>query len=119
VLKQAEDRTPIGEICRKAGISDATLYNTRKKYAGLMPSEMKRLRQLKGENAKLKRIVAGRGHAAGRTDALKASGFDLNKLGRTGTAHLSRLRNGQSEDVGETRAFAGLNRAGFAGDPNS
>ena len=40
VLKQAEDGTPIGEVCRKAGISDATFYNWRKKYAGLMPSEM-------------------------------------------------------------------------------
>lgn len=46
------------EVCRKAGISDATFYNWRKKYAGLMPSEMKRLRQLEEENAKLKRIVA-------------------------------------------------------------
>jgi putative transposase len=36
----------------------ATFYNWRKKYAGLMPSEMKRLRQLEEENAKLKRIVA-------------------------------------------------------------
>ncbi|CAP56768.1 putative transposase [Gluconacetobacter diazotrophicus PA1 5] len=37
---------------------DAMFYNWRKKYAGLMPSEMKRLRQLEDENAKLKRIVA-------------------------------------------------------------
>ena len=58
MLKQAEDGIPIGEVCRKAGISDATSYNWRKKYAGLMPSEMKRLRQLEEENAKLKRIVA-------------------------------------------------------------
>ena len=33
VLKQAEDGTPIGEVCRRAGISDATFYNWRKKYA--------------------------------------------------------------------------------------
>jgi len=58
VLKQAESGVPIAEVCRKAGISDATFYNWRKKYAGLMPSEMKRLRQLEDENAKLKRIVA-------------------------------------------------------------
>jgi putative transposase len=58
VLKQAEDGTTIGEVCRKAGISEATFYNWRKKYAGLMPSEMKRLRQLEDENGKLKRIVA-------------------------------------------------------------
>jgi putative transposase len=58
VLRQAEEGTSIAEVCRKAGISDATFYNWRKKYAGLMPSEMKRLRQLEEENAKLKRIVA-------------------------------------------------------------
>ena len=45
-------------MCRKVGISEATYYNWRKKYAGLMPSEMKRLRQLEDENAKLKRLVA-------------------------------------------------------------
>ena len=46
ILRQAEEGTPVPEVCRKAGISDATFYNWRKKYAGLMPSEMKRLRQL-------------------------------------------------------------------------
>ena len=39
-------------------ISEATYYNWRKKYAGLTPSEMKRLRQLEDENGKLKKIVA-------------------------------------------------------------
>jgi putative transposase len=58
VLKQAQDGASVAEVCRKAGISDATFYNWRKKYAGLMPSEMKRLRQLEDENTKLKRIVA-------------------------------------------------------------
>ena len=58
VLKQAEDGTPIGEVCRKAGIAEATFYNWRKRYAGLLPSEMKRLRHLEEENAKLKRLVA-------------------------------------------------------------
>ena len=58
ILKQAEDGTTVGEVCRKAGISEATFYYWRKKYAGLMPSEMKRLRQLEEENGKLKRIVA-------------------------------------------------------------
>ena len=43
VLRQAEEATSIAEVCRKAGISDATFYNWRKKYADLMPSEMKRL----------------------------------------------------------------------------
>ena len=58
VLRQAEEGTAVGEICRKPGISEATFYNRRKRYAGLMPSEVKRLRQLEEENAKLKRIVA-------------------------------------------------------------
>jgi putative transposase len=58
ILRQAEEGTAIGEVCRKAGISEATFYNWRKKYAGLMPSEMKRLRLLEEENRKLKRIVA-------------------------------------------------------------
>ena len=58
VLRQAEEGTKVEEVCRKAGISEATFYNWRKKYGGLMPSEMKRLRQLEEENARLKRIVA-------------------------------------------------------------
>ena len=58
VRPTAEDGSAVAEVCRKAGISEATFYNWRKKYAGLMPSEMKRLRQLEEENSKLKRIVA-------------------------------------------------------------
>jgi putative transposase len=58
ILKQAEDDTAISEVCRKAWISDATFYNWRKKYSELLPSEMRRLRQLEEENGKLKRIVA-------------------------------------------------------------
>jgi putative transposase len=58
VLKQAEDGAAVAEVCRKAGISQATYFNWKKKYAGLLPSEMKRLRQLEEENSKLKRIVA-------------------------------------------------------------
>jgi putative transposase len=56
VLRQAGEGTVIAEVCRKAGISEATFYNWRNKYGDLMPSEMKRLRQL--ENGKLKKIVA-------------------------------------------------------------
>lgn len=58
VLKQAEEGKAVGEVCRKAGFSEATFYNWRKRYAGLMPSEVKRLRQPEEENAKLKRLVA-------------------------------------------------------------
>ena len=58
VLRQAEEGTAIGKVCRKAGISEATFYNWRKKYGGLMPSEMRRLKQLEEENTKLKKLVA-------------------------------------------------------------
>ena len=58
VLKQADEGTAVGEVCRKAGISEATFYNWRKRYGGMMPSEVRKLRQLEEENAKLKRIVA-------------------------------------------------------------
>jgi putative transposase len=58
VLRQAEEGTPVAEVCRKAGISEASFYNWRKKYGGLMPSEMKRLKQLEEENQRLKKLVA-------------------------------------------------------------
>lgn len=45
-------------MCRSAGISEATFYNWRKKYGGLTPSEMKRLKLLEEENSKLKKLVA-------------------------------------------------------------
>ena len=57
-LKQAELGTSVDEVCRKMGISDATFYSWRKKYGGLGPSELRRLKQLEEENAKLKRLVA-------------------------------------------------------------
>ena len=58
IIKQGEDGMPVAEICRKAGISQATYFNWKKKYAGMMPSEIRRLRELEAENARLKKIVA-------------------------------------------------------------
>ena len=46
ILRQAEEGTRVEEVCRKAGISVQTYYRWRKKYGGLMPSEMKRLKRL-------------------------------------------------------------------------
>jgi len=57
-LRQAEEGTSVSEACREAGIAEATFYNWRKKYGGLMPSEIKRIKQLDEENGKLKRIIA-------------------------------------------------------------
>tara|TARA_R110000824_G_scaffold396217_1_gene597547 strand:+ start:280 stop:546 length:267 start_codon:yes stop_codon:yes gene_type:complete len=58
IIKQGEGGMSVAEVCRKAGISQATYFNWKKKYAGLMPSEMRRLRELEQENARLKKIVA-------------------------------------------------------------
>ena len=58
MIKQGEEGTPVAEVCRKAGISQATYFNWKKKYAGLLPTEMRRLRELEEENGRLKRIVA-------------------------------------------------------------
>ena len=58
VIKQGEEGTLVAVICRKAGISQATYFNWKKKYAGLLPSEMRRLRELEDENSRLKKNVA-------------------------------------------------------------
>lgn len=57
-LKQAELGTPIPEVCRKMGVSDATFYTWRKRYGSLGPSKLLRLKQLEDENRKLKQLVA-------------------------------------------------------------
>ena len=58
ILKQGADGHPVAEICRKAGISEATYFNWKKRYDGLLPDEMRRLKLLEDENSKLKKLVA-------------------------------------------------------------
>ncbi len=58
VLKQGELGTSVPEVCRKLGFSDATFYTWRKKYGGISPSELKRMRQLEEEPHRLKKLVA-------------------------------------------------------------
>ena len=57
-LKQAEVGRTVAEVCRKMGISEAAFYNWKMKYGGLAVSELRRLKQLEDENARLKRMVA-------------------------------------------------------------
>lgn len=57
-LKQAETGTSVQEVIRKLGISEQTFYNWKKKYGGLGPTELRRLKQLEEENHRLKRMVA-------------------------------------------------------------
>ena len=58
ILKQGTDGVRVADICRKAGISQATYFNWKKKYDGLLPTEMRRLKQLEDENSKLRKVVA-------------------------------------------------------------
>ncbi len=58
ILKQGADGLPVADICRRTGISPATYFNWKKKYDGLAPLEMRRLKQLEDENAKLRKLVA-------------------------------------------------------------
>jgi len=58
VLKDAQAGIGVQELCRKHGISDATFYKWRTKYAGLEVSDVKKLRPLEDENWRLKQMVA-------------------------------------------------------------
>ena len=55
ILKQGNDGMPVAEICRKAGISPATYFNWKRKFDGLLPTEMRRLKQLEDENGNHRR----------------------------------------------------------------
>lgn len=58
ILKQGRDGMPVADICRKAGISPATYFNWKRKYDGLLPTEMRWLKQIEDENGKLRKVVA-------------------------------------------------------------
>ncbi len=57
-LRQAESGVSVGEIIRKMGVTEATFYRWKKKYAGMGVAELRKLKQLEEENKKLKRLVA-------------------------------------------------------------
>lgn len=58
VLKEVEGGRGVGDVCREAGISDATYYNWKAKYGGMGVSDIKRLKELEEENQRLKRMFA-------------------------------------------------------------
>lgn len=57
-LQRQERGEKVGALCRELGISEATFYNWKAKYGGLPASELKRLKELEAENARLKRMYA-------------------------------------------------------------
>ena len=64
ILREA-DSSPVAEVARKHKISEQTIYVWRRKFGTLELADVKRLRELEGENAKLKRMVAERGSCPG------------------------------------------------------
>ena len=58
VLRQVELGAPVEDVCRKVGVTEQTFYRWKSKYGGMLPSDMKRLRQVEEENSKLKKLVA-------------------------------------------------------------
>lgn len=58
ILKQADAGLAVKDLCRQAGISTATYYQWKSKYGGLEASELRRVKELEAENAKLKRMYA-------------------------------------------------------------
>ena len=58
VLKQAEVGVPVTELIRKVGISERTYYRWKKQYTGLEVDQVRQLKQLQEENARLKRLAA-------------------------------------------------------------
>ncbi len=57
-LQQMESGPPVGDVCRKMGVSEQTLYRWKKRFGVLMPSEVRRLKQTEEENVRLRRLVA-------------------------------------------------------------
>jgi len=58
ILKEGEAGMPVSDLARMHGISRATYFNWRSKYAGVSVNELKRMKELEAENAKLKRMYA-------------------------------------------------------------
>lgn len=58
ILKEQEQGVKVSDLCRQHGISDATFYNWKSKYGGMNVDELRRLRELEQENARLKKIIA-------------------------------------------------------------
>ena len=57
-LRQAEQGTTAADVCRRLGVSEATFYAWKKRYAGMGVAELRRVRQLEDENRRLKQVVA-------------------------------------------------------------
>jgi putative transposase len=104
ILKQGVDGTPVAEICRKAGISHATYFNWQKRYDGLLPTDMGRLKQLEDENTKLRKLVAD-----ASLDKEMLQDVIRRKPGGASSSKLS-ARTGTCRSGGPVRSFSSTRR---------
>lgn len=68
ILKEHEAGVPVAELCRKHGVSNASLYKWKAKYGGMDVSEARKLKALEDENARLKKLLADRARRSGHRD---------------------------------------------------
>jgi putative transposase len=88
VLREHEAGAKTADLARKHGVSEATLYNWKAKYAGMDVSEAKRLKQLEDENARLKKLLADQMLDAAALRELLAKKMVGPAAKREGVAHL-------------------------------
>lgn len=58
ILGEGEAGVPVAQVCRTHGVSSATYYQWKSKYAGMSVDELRRVKELEAENARLKRMYA-------------------------------------------------------------
>ena len=85
ILKQAEAGTPVAELCREHGISNATFYNWRSKYGGMDASLMKRMKELEEENRRLKKMYA---EERLKAEIVQEAPYSAGGAGRSGARRL-------------------------------
>jgi len=108
-LRQVEDGTPPVDVCRQLGVSEATFYIWKKKYAHLGVSELRQLRSLEDENGRLKRLVADLSpdkHILTEALRKKAEANTAPRAGRLGSDDLPcQLRAGLSSGAVQSRGL--------------
>lgn len=120
-LRQVESGTPPADVCRQLGVSEATFYIWKKKYAHLGVSELRKLRSLEDENARLKRVVADLSldkHILAEALRKKSEARTAPRAGRMGPGDLPRqLRAGLSLGAVQSRSVVSPVDPGRPGAP--
>ena len=118
-LRQVESGSPPADVCRQLGVSEATFYIWKKKYAHLGVSELRKLRSLEDENARLKRLVADLSldkHILSEALRKKTEAHTAPRAGRLGPDDLRRqLRAGLSSGAVQSRGVVSAANPGRPG----